>query len=211
MHALLSLLLLWMVWPPKDTLRLGKDLRGGVSLSYAVKLPRDANAEQVLKQVIEVLKQRVNPNGVLDISFARVFDHWARAASVPVEQVNGRFRMDEAYARHERGEISAREYFAYLGKSLDLPLNETQFLAVFAGLACGIAVGLVPLSLPGLPQPVRLGLAGGPLLIAILGVSIEPWVILIALGAFCGGIATLVLRMQDRPRQDDGWDDGAVV
>ncbi len=67
---LLSLLLTWMVWPPKDTLRLGKDLRGGVSLSYGVKIPKGANSEQVLKQVIEVLKQRVNPTGVLDISFA---------------------------------------------------------------------------------------------------------------------------------------------
>ena len=65
-----SLLMLWMVWPPKDTLRLGKDLRGGVSLIYAVKLPADAKSDQVLKQVIEVLKQRVNPTGVLDISFA---------------------------------------------------------------------------------------------------------------------------------------------
>ncbi|MFZ4696785.1 MAG: hypothetical protein ACOYMO_02175, partial [Phycisphaerales bacterium] len=65
-----SLLMLWMVWPPKDTLRLGKDLRGGVSLIYAVKLPPDAKSDQVLKQVIEVLKQRVNPTGVLDISFA---------------------------------------------------------------------------------------------------------------------------------------------
>lgn len=54
-------------------------------------------------------------------------------------------------------------------------INETQFLAVFAGLACGIAVGLVPLSLPGLPQPVRLGLAGGPLLIAILGSRAGHW------------------------------------
>jgi SecD/SecF fusion protein len=63
-------LLFWMVWPPKDTLRLGKDLRGGVSLTYSVKLPPDASSEQVLKQVIEVLKQRVNPSGVLDISFA---------------------------------------------------------------------------------------------------------------------------------------------
>ena len=66
----MTLLLGLLIWPPKDTLRLGKDLRGGVSLSYAVKMPRDAKSEQVLKQVIEVLKQRVNPTGVLDISFA---------------------------------------------------------------------------------------------------------------------------------------------
>jgi SecD/SecF fusion protein len=66
----LTALLFGMVWPPKETLRLGKDLRGGVSLIYSVKLPPDARSEQSLKQIIEVLKQRVNPTGVLDISFS---------------------------------------------------------------------------------------------------------------------------------------------
>jgi len=46
-------------------------------------------------------------------------------------------------------------------------LNYTQLLPMFAGLVLGIAVGSVPFSLPGVPAPVRLGLAGGPLLVAI--------------------------------------------
>ena len=61
--------LMWSVWPLNKSLRLGKDLRGGVSLVYSVKIPASANSEAVLKQVIDVLKQRVNPTGVLDISF----------------------------------------------------------------------------------------------------------------------------------------------
>ena len=65
----LTVALIWSVWPLNKTLRLGRDLRGGVSLVYAVKMPADAQPELVLKQVIEVLKQRVNPTGVLDISF----------------------------------------------------------------------------------------------------------------------------------------------
>jgi putative transport protein len=39
---------------------------------------------------------------------------------------------------------------------------------VFLGIALGIFVGSWPFSLPGVPAPVRLGLAGGPLLVAIL-------------------------------------------
>ncbi len=65
----LTLSLIWSVWPLNKSLRLGKDLRGGVSLVYSVKMPPDAQPELVLKQVIDVLKQRVNPTGVLDISF----------------------------------------------------------------------------------------------------------------------------------------------
>ncbi|MCH7571577.1 MAG: hypothetical protein IH891_01540 [Planctomycetes bacterium] len=48
-------------------LRLGSDLRGGTSLIYSVRIDPDADAQQVLNQTIEVLMDRVNPTGVLDI------------------------------------------------------------------------------------------------------------------------------------------------
>lgn len=56
------------VWPPEEKIRLGKDLRGGVSLVYAVEMPEGVDAPSVLSQVIDALKRRVNPQGVLDIS-----------------------------------------------------------------------------------------------------------------------------------------------
>jgi putative transport protein len=46
-------------------------------------------------------------------------------------------------------------------------LNETQFIPLFTGIALGILAGVLPISIPGLPVPIRLGLAGGPLLLAI--------------------------------------------
>jgi putative transport protein len=54
-----------------------------------------------------------------------------------------------------------------LGNSLKA-LNETHFVPLFAGMVAGIALGTLPLVIPGLPQPLRLGLAGGPLIVAIL-------------------------------------------
>ncbi len=56
------------IMPPKEKIRLGKDLRGGVSLVYSVRIDETSNASEVLTQTIEVLKDRVNPQGVLDIS-----------------------------------------------------------------------------------------------------------------------------------------------
>lgn len=47
-------------------------------------------------------------------------------------------------------------------------MNETNFIPLFAGIAMGIAIGTMPIPIPGLPEPLRLGLAGGPLLVAIL-------------------------------------------
>jgi len=47
-------------------------------------------------------------------------------------------------------------------------LNETHFIPFFLGIFAGILLGTTPISVPGLPQPVRLGLAGGPLVVALL-------------------------------------------
>lgn len=47
-------------------------------------------------------------------------------------------------------------------------LNHPQMVLVFLGIAVGIILGSIPFSIPGMPVPVRLGLAGGPLLVAIL-------------------------------------------
>ncbi|MDO5091536.1 MAG: putative transporter [Cardiobacteriaceae bacterium] len=46
---------------------------------------------------------------------------------------------------------------------------ETPHLAeLFFGIALGILLGSIPISLPGIPEPLKLGLAGGPLIVAIL-------------------------------------------
>lgn len=55
---------------------------------------------------------------------------------------------------------------ALLGNSLK-KLNETQFIPLFAGICLGVLVGSVPLFVPGLSLPLRLGLAGGPLIVAL--------------------------------------------
>ncbi len=47
-------------------------------------------------------------------------------------------------------------------------LNSPQPIPFFIGIALGVIVGSIPLALPGLPAAVKLGLAGGPLVVAIL-------------------------------------------
>ncbi|AHF89770.1 permease [Opitutaceae bacterium TAV5] len=49
-------------------------------------------------------------------------------------------------------------------KALDLP----QPMPFFFGIALGVLFGSIPLFIPGLPAAVKLGLAGGPLVVAIL-------------------------------------------
>jgi len=47
-------------------------------------------------------------------------------------------------------------------------LNSPQPVPFFLGIALGVIVGSIPLAVPGLPAAVKLGLAGGPLIVAIL-------------------------------------------
>jgi len=78
----------------------------------------------------------------------------------------------------------------------------------------------VPPDPPPLPRldPVSKGawaaLFGGPgylLLAVLLGWVVPSWAAFCAVAAFVGGFATLVVRMGDRPPDDSGPDDGAVV
>jgi putative transport protein len=54
-----------------------------------------------------------------------------------------------------------------LGNSMKR-LNEPNLVPIFLGIALGILLGSLPITFPGIPQPVKLGLAGGPLIVAIL-------------------------------------------
>jgi putative transport protein len=47
-------------------------------------------------------------------------------------------------------------------------LNHTRFVGVFVGVAFGILLGSWPINFQAMPAPVKLGLAGGPLLAAII-------------------------------------------
>ena len=47
-------------------------------------------------------------------------------------------------------------------------LNHTRFVGVFVGIAFGILLGSWPINFQAMPAPVKLGLAGGPLLAAII-------------------------------------------
>ncbi len=47
-------------------------------------------------------------------------------------------------------------------------LHHPDIVVVFLGIALGVILGSLPVFLPGMPAPVKLGMAGGPLLVAII-------------------------------------------
>lgn len=47
-------------------------------------------------------------------------------------------------------------------------LNQPNLVTIFIGIVLGVILGSLPIAIPGLSQPFKLGLAGGPLIIAIV-------------------------------------------
>jgi putative transport protein len=47
-------------------------------------------------------------------------------------------------------------------------LNHTQIIPIFIGIALGVLLGSIPVYIPGVPAPLSLGLAGGPVVVAII-------------------------------------------
>ena len=85
---------------------------------------------------------------LIDVDFARVTRRWAKHAGAEPEAIHARYSQDDAYASHERGDITINQYFAALRGSLGLDITDAQFLdgwnAIFAGVIPGVSDWLQP-------------------------------------------------------------------
>jgi putative transport protein len=121
------------------------------------------NARRIL-----VTKSRVLGETVADLHLSERFGVMVtRVSRAQVELPPAGTRLqfgDSLVVVGEEQAISAAA--AELGDSVK-QLDHPQIIPVFIGIALGVIVGAWPLNI-GLPAPVRLGLAGGPLLVAIV-------------------------------------------
>ncbi|MSR68928.1 MAG: protein translocase subunit SecD [Phycisphaerales bacterium] len=118
---------IWQLFPLDKSVRLGKDLRGGVSMVYSVAMPEQGDSQRVLAQVVESLKRRVNPQGVLDISLQpQGLDRIEVVMPLPSAEVRA---LGDAY-RTELASVASA--LTISGRELD------------QALAAGTAVDLAP-------------------------------------------------------------------
>jgi putative transport protein len=64
-------------------------------------------------------------------------------------------------------EKSMEKVIEQLGNSIKR-LNEPNLIPIFFGILFGVLLGSIPIHIPGIVNPLKLGLAGGPLIVAIL-------------------------------------------
>ena len=70
-------------------------------------------------------------------------------------------------------------------------LNQPNMFTMFIGILLGIVLGSIPISFPGMSVPMKLGLAGGPLIVAIL---ISCFGYKVKLVTYTSSAASLMLR-----------------
>jgi putative hydrolase of the HAD superfamily len=63
---------------------------------------------------------------VIDIDFDRALHAWCEWTDLGLEEIRDRFCMDEAYKRHERGQMGTSEYFAHVRKVLELEASDSE-------------------------------------------------------------------------------------
>ena len=63
---------------------------------------------------------------LIEINFERALQAWNQWTLLSIEEIRKRFKMDEAYERHERGEIAASEYFSHLRNELELEASDSE-------------------------------------------------------------------------------------
>lgn len=82
---------------------------------------------------------------VIDIDFEKVLACWAGHAGCSTSEIVDRFVRDEAYQRHERGDISDAEFFANLRDQLGIAITDAQFLEGWNAIFIDEMPGIAPL------------------------------------------------------------------
>lgn len=66
------------------------------------------------------------------------------------------------------GEAAAVDNVGKILGNEEKRLNEPNLIAIFIGLALGVVLGSIPFAIPGMSVPIKLGIAGGPIIVGIL-------------------------------------------
>ena len=128
------------------------------------------SASNLEKRRILVTKSAINGKHISDLhireSYNVTITRVVRAGIELVATYELRLQMGDVVVVVGRNN-DLDQVAAILGNSVHR-LDHPNLLPIFIGIFLGVLLGSVPIMLPGVPLPVKLGLAGGPLIVAIL-------------------------------------------
>jgi putative transport protein len=149
----------------KERLEKFRLIVGDISPVDLMKMPGDVTFRRVVVTRAEALGKSVGEIGFNELYGVTV----TRVVRAGVEMpANASLRLQFGDVLNVVGSESEIARVAESVGNSSKALNRTNFIAVFIGIALGILAGVAPIHIAGVPIPVRLGVAGGPLLAAIL-------------------------------------------
>lgn len=132
--------------------------------------------KSVVSRRILVTKESINGKSLSDLKFGKAF-------SITVTRVN-RAGVDLVASPRLKLQIGDKLTVVGTPEGVEAAANnignalkrlrEPNLISMFFGIAIGILLGSIPFAIPGIPQPVKLGLAGGPLIVALLMSNFGP-------------------------------------
>ena len=154
-----------------------ENMKSVLLLGMETSLPTNhkANAHLVSRHVV-VTKAELNGKRIGDLNVRAIYHvsitRIRRAGVELLATRDLRLQLGDriTVVGEERAVDKVEKLFGNSTKRLDVP----NLASIFLGLALGVAAGLVPIMLPGLGQPFKLGIAGGSLIAAILMSSFGP-------------------------------------
>ncbi len=128
---LATLIAIAAIIPPDKKLRGAKDLTGGFNVVYQVDIRAEENPRDVLEKVIQVVHDRLDPKGLLDISIvAQGNDRIEISMPLPRPEVKALLaKFDEELARLSTGSVAADEFERVIRLPADQRSAQLQALA----------------------------------------------------------------------------------
>lgn len=141
----------------------------GTVLKWGIEDWENSNKAVVRRRII-VTKPDMNGRalGRLDVytsmgvTITRIYRAGVALIAAPTLRLQIGDRVNVVGPEHAVNEVEKM-----LGNELK-KLDQPHMFSIFLGIAIGVVFGSIPFAVPGLSQPLKLGLAGGPLIVAIL-------------------------------------------
>ena len=150
---------------PKNKLTELKLILGEESPLNLKKLPSDVRWERMVVTNSKILGKslaEVNFRTVLGVTISRVVRSGVEL--VP----NAALHLQFGDILTVIGEPAHIESVSAVVGNKSQMLQHAQIMPIFIGIALGVFIGSIPLQVPGMPAALKLGLAGGPLIVAII-------------------------------------------
>lgn len=126
--------------------------------------------KHLVSRHIVITKEKINGKRISDLKVREAFNITiSRVRRAGIELLaTPELRLQMGDRLTVVGELEAVEKVAKAFGNSTKKLDAPNLASLFFGIVLGVTLGSLPLALPGLSQPFKLGLAGGTLIIAIL-------------------------------------------